>query len=897
MATRTVRTLRRRRIAIAALALLDAPLAAWALPQGGTVVSGDVNLGAPVAGQLGIVQNSAKAIVDWRSFSIGRNEGVSVAQPLGGMALFRVTGGDPSQILGSLSATGRLFLSNPNGVLFGANAQVDVGSLVATTLNTSNGDFLSGQYRFAGDSRAAVVNEGRIGAAEGGSVVLLGANVSNSGTITAPQGSVALGAGSAATLDVYGNGLLKLNLTDGADGARVDHAGTTLADGGVVNLAALGRSGSAPAAINMAGLVRAQSLTARDGAIYLSGGAGSQLSVGGTLDARGGAAGTRGGRIEITGDAVTLSGSARLDASGAAGGGTLLVGGDWQGANAAVANSRDTVVEAGATLSANANTTGSGGKVVVWADERTRFAGHISARGGALGGDGGQVETSGKAWLDASGTVDAAAPAGNAGQWLLDPTDVTIGTTTTGVTQTGGVFNPQNTPTATINVASINTALNAGTSVTVNTTSPSSGTGNITVAGAISKTAGAGTTTQLTLNAVGSINMTTGSIAVSGVGTGRLGVNLNAGNAVTVSSIGTASGNVSIVAPGGVTLGSIDTGATGNLTINTSGGTVGVSGSSGTVAVGGAFNITAGDGFVSFSGLTRVSAASLTVNAQGLDSFAPVVVSGATTINAATNGLIQFRDGSSSFGGIVNLSGLRATLFTGSNLRLGTVSVLGNDVNGNAGLRINAGAGNINLTGPVSLGGARVNISTSGNLRLGVALSTTAANFFDQRTILLNAGTLTNAAGAGALSAANGTWAIYLPTPAGSSFGGLLSNNPAVWNTGGGIAVADAGNRYVFAQAPSIVVQPSNVSKVYGNVAAPVTLNFNNSAPNANIPNYGNVFTDYATLRVTGSATTTSSGFAATADVAGSPYAITLGSLAGLTSNLAGMPSSAGRHN
>ena len=361
----------------------------WALPQGGTVVSGDVNLGTPVAGQLGIVQNSAKAIVDWRSFSIGRNEGVSVAQPLGGMALFRVTGGDPSQILGSLSATGRLFLSNPNGVLFGANAQVDVGSLVATTLNTSNSDFLSGQYRFAGDSRASVVNEGRIGAAEGGSVVLLGASVSNSGTITAPQGSVALGAGSAATLDVYGNGLLKLNLTDGADGARVDHTGTTLADGGVVNLAALGRSGSAPAAINMAGLVRAQSLTARDGAIYLSGGAGSQLSVGGTLDVSSADAGAQAGRIDVTGERIAVDATARLQA--------------------------------------DAKGSGDGGTVNAIATDAMAFAGTISARGGATAGNGGNAEVSGYNTLAMTGSSDlsrAGRPAPVT--LLLDPGSISI---------------------------------------------------------------------------------------------------------------------------------------------------------------------------------------------------------------------------------------------------------------------------------------------------------------------------------------------------------------------------------------------------------------------------------------------------------------------------------------
>jgi filamentous hemagglutinin family protein len=877
---------RMRPLALAVAGALGAGGPAWALPIGPQVVSGQLGVATPAAGRMDLTQGSAKAVVNWRGFGIAGGEAVRLQQPIGGQALFRVTGGDPSQILGQLSASGHLFLINPRGVLFGGQSRVDVGSLTASTLNLADGDFLAGRWRFAGDSRAGVVNQGSINAAPGGSIVLLGSQVGNSGSLTAPQGTVALGAGSAATFDVYGNGLVRLNVTGGADAARIEHSGRIVADGGVASLAARG-AGSTPAAINLDGVVRAQSLVDRNGAIYLSGGPQGEVNVRGTLDASGTAPSTRGGSIEVTGDGVTLSGTARLGASGPAGGGTLLVGGDWQGANPALANARRTRVDAGAVLAADATLAGDGGKVVLWSDDGTRFAGAISARGGALGGNGGQVETSGKAWLDASGSVDASAPAGAAGQWLLDPTDVTIGTTTSGITQTGGVFNPQNTPSATINVVSINTALNAGTSVAVNTSSPSTGTGNITVAAAISKTAGAGNATQLTLNAAGSITMTTGSIAVSGVGTGRLGVNLNAGTTVSVSSISTASGNVSIVAPGGVTPGTIDTGAAGNLTINTSAGSINRNTGSGSLAVGGALNITA-SGFVDFTNMSRVSAGSLTVNAQGLDSGAPVVVSGLTTITAASNGLIQFRDAGSSFGGTVNLTGLRGTLNTGSNLTLGTVSVLANDVNGNAGLRVAAGSGNINITGPVSLGAARVNISTTGNLRLGAAMSTTSANFFDQRAIQLSAGTFTNAAGASALSAPSGNWTVYLPTPAGSSFGGLLSNNAAVWNTQPGAALTVGGNRYAFARAPTIVIQPSSQTKTYGDVITPAALTFNNSAPNANLPDYGNVFTDYATLRVTGSVTPASSGYAGTAGVSGSPYAVTLGSLAGFTSNLAG---------
>ncbi|WP_415265708.1 filamentous hemagglutinin N-terminal domain-containing protein, partial [Burkholderia ambifaria] len=102
-----------------------------------------------------------------------------------------------SQIDGQISANGRVFLVNPNGVMFGAGAQVNVGGLVASTQNLSDADFLAGNYRFSGSSKQAVVNHGTLTAADGGSIALLGARVTNNGVIQAKMGSVALGAGNA----------------------------------------------------------------------------------------------------------------------------------------------------------------------------------------------------------------------------------------------------------------------------------------------------------------------------------------------------------------------------------------------------------------------------------------------------------------------------------------------------------------------------------------------------------------------------------------------------------------------------------------------------------------------------------------------------------------------------
>ncbi|WP_175888456.1 filamentous hemagglutinin N-terminal domain-containing protein, partial [Burkholderia contaminans] len=101
------------------------------------------------------------------------------------IALNRVVGNNGSQIHGQLDANGKVFLVNPNGVLFGSGAQINVGGLVASTQNIADADFLAGNYRFSGNSTASIVNDGRITAADGGSVALLGARVSNNGVIQA----------------------------------------------------------------------------------------------------------------------------------------------------------------------------------------------------------------------------------------------------------------------------------------------------------------------------------------------------------------------------------------------------------------------------------------------------------------------------------------------------------------------------------------------------------------------------------------------------------------------------------------------------------------------------------------------------------------------------------------
>ena len=149
---------------------------AYALPQGGTVVSGQITIGAPANGVQLITQGTHKGIIDWRSFSIASGEKVVFNQPSSSaVTLNRVTGYDPSNIFGSLTSNGRVFLLNPQGIVFGSGARIDVGGMVASSLSMSNADFLGGRYDLVsapGATAGAVRNEGTITATGGGTVAL-----------------------------------------------------------------------------------------------------------------------------------------------------------------------------------------------------------------------------------------------------------------------------------------------------------------------------------------------------------------------------------------------------------------------------------------------------------------------------------------------------------------------------------------------------------------------------------------------------------------------------------------------------------------------------------------------------------------------------------------------------
>ena len=223
---------------------LGAP-AVFAAPQGGQVVDGAATISTPDAFSTRIDQSSTRAILQWQQFSIAGNEYVQFVQPGShAVALNRVVGGVPSEILGNLSANGQVFLVNPQGIFFGQGASVDVQALVATTMDISNQNFMAGDYVFArgpdAPAHASVINEGAITAAQGGYVVLAGDYAENSGVIQAQLGAVVLAAGAEMTLDVSGDGLVNfaVDAATVSELAGVKNAGQLFADGGRVILTA-----------------------------------------------------------------------------------------------------------------------------------------------------------------------------------------------------------------------------------------------------------------------------------------------------------------------------------------------------------------------------------------------------------------------------------------------------------------------------------------------------------------------------------------------------------------------------------------------------------------------------------------------------------------------------------
>ncbi|MFP4101484.1 MAG: CHAT domain-containing protein [Coleofasciculus sp.] len=470
-----------------------------------------------------------------------------LANPQTRNILGRVIGGDPSMINGLIQVTGsnaNLFLLNPAGIIFGADAQLNVpADFTATTATTigfgnnnwfnalGNNDYQSlvgvpNQFAFDVFQPGSIVNAGNLTVAEGQNLTLLGGIVINTGQLTAPGGTITIAAvpgenlvrisqpGKLLSLEISPRPSntdepLQLNPLDlpvllTGTGETVD-TGLTVSPTNEVQLTESGTN-----------------LPTEAGTAIISG----KLDVS-TSDFS--ASPQIGGEVNVLGDNVALI-DAAINAFGANGGGTVRIGGEYQGSGTILPNALQTFVGHNSVINADALNQGNGGNVILWSDEITRFFGTISARGGLNSGDGGFVEVSGKQGLDFQGVVDLLAPAGNVGTLLLDPTDITISTATNSGSMTfaSGIFSDTMTTPSTLNTTTLENQLTLG-NVTVSTASGLSGVGTITVDDPITWSSDS----SLTLFADNDINLN-GNIRYSG--TADTALTLQANNSILLNS-------------------------------------------------------------------------------------------------------------------------------------------------------------------------------------------------------------------------------------------------------------------------------------------------------------------------------------------------------------------------
>ena len=477
----------RKFLAITSSLTLGFQQVAYGLPTGGAVNAGSASISTGTS-QVTVQQSSNRAVIDWNNFNVSSGESVRFNQPgSNSIALNRVHDAGASVIDGAVNANGNVWVVNPNGMLFGRNAQVNVGGLLATTSNISNANFMSGHDIFdvPGNPNASIVNQGRITVAESGLAALVAPTVSNHGSITARLGKIQLAAGDQFTVDLYGDGLINLAVSDNVAHQMAANSGTLSADGGIVQMSAAAGVNMMDSVINNSGLLEAKTINGKKGTITLHAAKNdahkSTVINSGKLDATGLGAGQSGGTISVLGDNITLENTSQIDVSGAAGGGVIKVGGDRHGA-AGTPTAKTVTVADGATLKANAVESGNGGNITIWSDDTTRFAGGIEARGGLNGGDGGSVETSGKELLDFTGHIDLLAPKGSAGTLLLDPQNLTIQTSSgsPAASCASGSCAPGGNDSI-LTVATLQSLLASG-NVELNTGSSGAQTGNITFA-------------------------------------------------------------------------------------------------------------------------------------------------------------------------------------------------------------------------------------------------------------------------------------------------------------------------------------------------------------------------------------------------------------------------------
>ncbi|HWJ68792.1 MAG TPA: filamentous hemagglutinin N-terminal domain-containing protein [Sphingobium sp.] len=779
---------------------------------GGKVVAGAAQIATGQQGQTSVTQSTTKAVIEWQDFSVAQGDLLRFVQPDSkSITLNRVTGDRPSRIDGTIEANGQVWLLNANGVMIGNQGRVSAAGFLTSSRSLSDEAFLAGRYDFiqTGAADGAIVNNGTI-ITSGGYAVLAGGQVANSGLIEASLGQIAMGAGRNFTLDLVGDKLLSFAVTTPLDvmpahGAALDNSGTLRANGGRVLLTARAAADVVDNVINTAGLVQAQSARFVHGEIVLDGGPAGTVRVDGMLDVSGTQAGQTGGTAAVLGDTIILGDTARIHAQGTSGGGHIFVGGGWQGETLYGRPSAVRVAAAaGAVLDASALDSGHGGTVVLWSDvndaaSRTFALGSFYARGGANGGDGGRIETSGH-YLSTDGARGSAAAArGKSGLWLFDP--VTIEITTMDYAPGGGfvdgdngqIWEP-NGSASYIRPDAIEELLNAGTNVTITTAGGSdTSQGDIYVGAAITKSSGGDATLSMIAD---------GSLYLSNPITSTSGLNL---------ILETRANGMFIMS---------DIAVDGDVTMRARSGYEWIAGQPFETA----FMMEAGS----------ISARNISITSPGVDIYAPLMASQSITIQPFSSAQPIYVGRPSDMPGNFTIDTDAFTRLHAPTVTIGRADganplwlnldlddpYLPDAYPGDQTVIMRAGGqgGAVHFGGRYDLdGGDILRLIAGSDIFLEEDLAINLAGRLD----LLSGERVTNLAGSSALpTVGNGRWFISAASPDDVSFGGLVSGQRALWGTGfaDSAATADSasGNRYAFAYAPTIVITAADREKVAG---------------------------------------------------------------------------------
>lgn len=471
----------------------------------------------------------------FQQFSLNQNQVANfLSNPNIRNILGRITGGDASIINGLIQITGskaNLYLMNPAGIIFGNNASLNIpASFTATTANaigfannqwfnafgTNNYANLIGtphQFAFINNQSGSIFNAGNLAVLPGNNLVLLGNTIVNTGTITAPGGAVTIAA-------IPGEKLVRVSPLGSILSLDLPIPTKATLTGNPESINPL----SLPALLTGGNVANATGVTVENGVVKLTSSdiviptnPGTTIISGRVSVAN--QAGLRTPNINILGDKIAVLG-ATIDASSNHNGGTILIGGDYLG-QGKVPNAQITIVDANTQINADALVSGSGGRVIVWADDTTRFQGKITARGNGAA-NGGFVETSGARSLNIDyASVDANAKSGQPGTWLLDPGNITISNAATTI-GTLPLFTPGNIN-SNVNANAISNTLNNGTSVTISTAGASAGFGDITLIDTITKTG----TNAASLTLTGRRFNNPGTATINLVNGGNLTFNIN----------------------------------------------------------------------------------------------------------------------------------------------------------------------------------------------------------------------------------------------------------------------------------------------------------------------------------------------------------------------------------